>query len=99
MPLNAHPWACMCVSVVPAATYCCSIAFCRACSSYAVPWSFGRSSPLLPCKLGVMGHAGRFYDCSAHMLWVGERTRQLDGAHMEFVRGVENPIGIKVSDK
>ncbi|CAN0197333.1 unnamed protein product [Laminaria digitata] len=42
---------------------------------------------------------GRFYDCSAHMLWVGERTRQLDGAHMEFVRGVENPIGIKVSDK
>ena len=30
------------------------------------------------------------------MLWVGDRTRQLDGAHIEFVRGIENPIGIKV---
>ncbi|PRQ18414.1 putative 3-deoxy-7-phosphoheptulonate synthase [Rosa chinensis] len=42
---------------------------------------------------------GRYYDCSAHMLWVGERTRQLDGAHVEFLRGVSNPLGIKVSDK
>ncbi|KAL8143492.1 hypothetical protein V2J09_016524 [Rumex salicifolius] len=42
---------------------------------------------------------GRFYDCSAHMVWVGERTRQLDGAHVEFLRGVSNPVGIKVSDK
>jgi 3-deoxy-7-phosphoheptulonate synthase len=38
-----------------------------------------------------------FYDSSAHMLWVGERTRQLDGAHVEFLRGVSNPLGIKVS--
>ena len=36
------------------------------------------------------------YDCSAHMLWVGERTRQLDGAHVEFLRGVRNPLGCKV---
>ncbi len=36
-----------------------------------------------------------YYDCSAHMLWIGDRTRQLDGAHVEFLRGVENPIGIK----
>ncbi|KAL7125159.1 hypothetical protein ABFS83_14G097400 [Erythranthe nasuta] len=43
--------------------------------------------------------SGMYYDCSAHMLWVGERTRQLDGAHVEFLRGVSNPIGIKVSDK
>ncbi|ONM59765.1 Phospho-2-dehydro-3-deoxyheptonate aldolase 1 [Zea mays] len=43
--------------------------------------------------------SGLFYDCSAHMLWVGERTRQLDGAHVEFLRGVANPLGIKVSDK
>ncbi|KAI5069657.1 hypothetical protein GOP47_0015958 [Adiantum capillus-veneris] len=43
--------------------------------------------------------SGLWYDCSAHMLWVGERTRQLDGAHMEFLRGVANPLGIKVSDK
>ncbi|OEL37247.1 Phospho-2-dehydro-3-deoxyheptonate aldolase 1, chloroplastic [Dichanthelium oligosanthes] len=42
---------------------------------------------------------GLFYDCSAHMLWVGERTRQLDGAHVEFLRGISNPLGIKVSDK
>jgi 3-deoxy-7-phosphoheptulonate synthase len=42
---------------------------------------------------------GRFYDCSGHMLWVGERTRELDGAHMEFVRGIGNPLGVKISDK
>ena len=38
----------------------------------------------------------RWYDCSAHMLWIGERTRQLDHAHIEFLRGVNNPIGVKV---
>ena len=40
--------------------------------------------------------SGKWYDVSAHMLWVGDRTRQLDGAHIEFVRGIGNPIGIKV---
>ena len=39
---------------------------------------------------------GDWYACSAHMLWVGERTRQLDGAHVEFFSGVHNPIGVKV---
>jgi 3-deoxy-7-phosphoheptulonate synthase len=39
---------------------------------------------------------GRWYDCSAHMLWIGERSRQIDGAHVEFLRGVDNPIGCKV---
>ena len=39
---------------------------------------------------------GRWYDCSAHMLWVGERTRQLAGAHLEFLRGVGNPLGCKL---
>ncbi|CAL9089617.1 Class-II DAHP synthetase family [Musa troglodytarum] len=43
--------------------------------------------------------SGQYYDCSAHMLWVGERTRQLDGAHVEFLRGIANPLGIKASDK
>jgi 3-deoxy-7-phosphoheptulonate synthase len=38
---------------------------------------------------------GKWYDCSAHMLWIGERTRQPDGAHVDFLRGVENPIGLK----
>lgn len=39
---------------------------------------------------------GDWYDCSAHMLWIGDRTRQPDHAHVEFLRGVKNPIGCKV---
>jgi 3-deoxy-7-phosphoheptulonate synthase len=39
---------------------------------------------------------GDWYDCSAHMLWIGERTRQVDGAHVEFLKGVLNPIGVKI---
>jgi len=39
---------------------------------------------------------GDWYDTSAHMLWIGDRTRQPDGAHVEFLRGVGNPLGIKV---
>jgi 3-deoxy-7-phosphoheptulonate synthase len=39
---------------------------------------------------------GRAYDTSAHFLWIGERTRALDGAHVEFARSISNPIGVKV---
>jgi 3-deoxy-7-phosphoheptulonate synthase len=39
---------------------------------------------------------GDWYDCSAHMLWIGDRTRALDGAHVEFFSGVHNPIGCKL---
>lgn len=39
---------------------------------------------------------GKFYNCSAHMLWIGDRTRDLNEAHIEFMRGIENPIGMKV---
>jgi 3-deoxy-7-phosphoheptulonate synthase len=39
--------------------------------------------------------SGDWYDCSAHMLWIGDRTRQPDGAHVEFLRGVKNPLGFK----
>ncbi|MGI8861841.1 MAG: class II 3-deoxy-7-phosphoheptulonate synthase [Gaiellaceae bacterium] len=39
---------------------------------------------------------GDWYDCSAHMLWIGERTRQPDGAHAEFFAGVHNPLGVKL---
>lgn len=39
---------------------------------------------------------GDFYATSAHMVWIGERTRQLDGAHVEFFRGISNPIGCKI---
>jgi 3-deoxy-7-phosphoheptulonate synthase len=40
--------------------------------------------------------SGDWYDCSAHLLWIGDRTRQLDGAHVAFLRGVANPLGLKV---
>lgn len=36
------------------------------------------------------------YDCSAHMVWIGERTRQIDHAHVEFMRGIHNPLGVKI---
>ncbi len=39
---------------------------------------------------------GGWYDCSTHLPWVGERTRQLGGAHVEFLSGVENPVGLKL---
>ncbi|MDX1513141.1 MAG: 3-deoxy-7-phosphoheptulonate synthase class II [Gammaproteobacteria bacterium] len=39
---------------------------------------------------------GDWYDTSAHMLWLGERTRQPDGAHVEFLRGIHNPLGVKI---
>jgi len=40
--------------------------------------------------------SGDWYCCSAHFLWIGDRTRQPDGAHVEFLRGVKNPLGLKV---
>ena len=39
--------------------------------------------------------SGDWYDTSAHMVWIGDRTRQNDGAHVEFCRGIRNPIGLK----
>ncbi|HJW09894.1 MAG TPA: 3-deoxy-7-phosphoheptulonate synthase class II [Holophagaceae bacterium] len=39
---------------------------------------------------------GGYYNLGAHMLWVGERTRALDGAHLEYLRGIRNPVGVKV---
>jgi 3-deoxy-7-phosphoheptulonate synthase len=39
---------------------------------------------------------GNWYGCSAHFLWIGDRTRQVEGAHVEFLRGLQNPLGIKV---
>jgi 3-deoxy-7-phosphoheptulonate synthase len=37
-----------------------------------------------------------WYDCSAHLLWIGDRTRHLDGAHVEFARGLHNPVAVKL---
>ena len=43
--------------------------------------------------------SGAWYDTSAHFLWIGDRTRNLDEAHVEFLRGVNNPIGLKCGPK
>lgn len=42
---------------------------------------------------------GLWYDTSAHMLWLGDRTRQVDGAHVEYLRGICNPLGVKIGPK
>ncbi len=42
---------------------------------------------------------GDWYDCSAHLLWIGERTRDLDGAHVGFLSGVSNPLGCKLGPR
>jgi len=44
----------------------------------------------------IDSRSGRAYDCSAHFLWIGERTRELDGAHVEFMSKIHNPIGVKL---
>merc|ERR1711879_610177 len=41
-------------------------------------------------------HNGKFYNTSAHFVWIGDRTRQIDHAHVEYFRGIENPVGCKV---
>ena len=49
--------------------------------------------PYEECLTRVDSLTGDWYDCSAHMVWVGDRTRQLDGAHLEFLSGINNPVG------
>lgn len=51
--------------------------------------------PIHPSS-GTTASAPSWYATSAHFLWIGDRTRQLDGAHVEFFRGISNPIGIKI---
>jgi 3-deoxy-7-phosphoheptulonate synthase len=52
--------------------------------------------PYEECLTRMDSLTGDWYDCSAHMVWIGDRTRQLDGAHVEFVSGINNPVGLKV---
>ncbi|MGD9638695.1 MAG: class II 3-deoxy-7-phosphoheptulonate synthase [Alphaproteobacteria bacterium] len=52
--------------------------------------------PFEEAMVRIDSTTGDWYDCSAHMLWIGNRTRQVDGSHVEFLRGIENPIGIKI---
>ena len=52
--------------------------------------------PYEECLTRVDSLTGDWYDCSAHMVWIGDRTHQLDGAHVEFMSGINNPIGCKI---
>jgi 3-deoxy-7-phosphoheptulonate synthase len=59
----------------------------------------GHEALLLPYEQAlarVDSTSGDWYGCSAHFLWIGDRTRQAEGAHVEFLRGLQNPLGIKV---
>ena len=51
--------------------------------------------PFEECMTRIDSTTGEYHDTSAHFVWIGDRTRQLDGGHVEFCRGIENPIGIK----
>eukprot|EP00002_Diphylleia_rotans_P011506 TRINITY_DN2272_c0_g3_i3.p1 TRINITY_DN2272_c0_g3~~TRINITY_DN2272_c0_g3_i3.p1 ORF type:complete len:494 (-),score=110.56 TRINITY_DN2272_c0_g3_i3:812-2293(-) len=52
---------------------------------------------LLPYEEALTRQVGeQYYNLSGHFLWIGDRTRDLDGAHVEYFRGIANPIGIKV---
>src|SRR5277367_7168847 len=52
--------------------------------------------PYEECLTRVDSLSGDWFDCSAHLLWVGDRTRQQIGAHIEFVADINNPIGVKI---
>ena len=48
------------------------------------------------CLTRIDSTSGDWYDCSAHMLWIGERTRGADDAHVHFLSGIKNPLGVKI---
>ncbi len=63
-----------------------------------VDFYFSHEALLLPYEEALTRQdsiTGEAYDTSAHMIWIGDRTRQPDGAHVEFCRGIRNPIGLK----
>lgn len=51
--------------------------------------------PVEEAMTRVDSTTGEYHDTSAHFVWIGDRTRQLDGGHVEFCRGIKNPLGIK----
>lgn len=57
-----------------------------------LPVNLSRPAARSPTPANQKGH----YNTSAHFLWIGDRTRDLTGAHIEYIRGIENPIGLKV---
>jgi 3-deoxy-7-phosphoheptulonate synthase len=81
-----------------------ALAFMRACKAdpeefRRVEFYAGHEALLLDYEdalTRIDSRTGLPYDVSAHFLWIGERTRQLDGAHVEFAQGIRNPIGVKI---
>ena len=82
-----------------------TLSFMQACGMSDLPqvreteFYTSHESLLLPYEQSmtrVDSTSGDWYACSAHFLWIGDRTRQPEGAHVEFLRGVKNPIGMKV---
>jgi 3-deoxy-7-phosphoheptulonate synthase len=82
-----------------------TLSFMQACGMSDLPqvretdFYTSHESLLLPYEQAltrVDSTTGDSYACSAHFLWIGDRTRQPEGAHVEFLRGVRNPIGLKV---
>jgi len=81
-----------------------ALSFMRACGAEpeelrTVEFYSSHEALLLPYERAltrVDARTGSRYDLSAHFLWVGDRTRDLDGAHVEFAAGVQNPIGVKI---
>ncbi len=84
-----------------------AIAFMRACgidldrfeTAHEVELYASHEALLLPYESALVRQesaTGAWYGCSAHMLWIGERTRQLDGAHVALLAGVGNPVGVKL---
>jgi 3-deoxy-7-phosphoheptulonate synthase len=81
-----------------------ALSFMRACGAdseelRSVEFYSSHEALLLPYELALTridSRTGLAYDVSAHFLWVGERTRALDGAHVEFAASIRNPIGVKV---
>ncbi len=59
----------------------------------------GLSLPYEAAQTKTVPRRDGYYDLTTHMPWIGERTRALDGAHVEFFRGIRNPVGVKVGPK
>jgi 3-deoxy-7-phosphoheptulonate synthase len=81
-----------------------ALSFMRACGADSnelrtVEFYASHEALLLPYEQALTridSRTGLPYDLSAHFVWIGERTRDLDGAHVEFAAGIRNPIGIKI---
>ncbi len=81
-----------------------ALSFMRACGAepeefHRVEFYAGHEALLLDYEdalTRIDSRTGLPYDVSAHFLWIGERTRQIDGAHVEFARDIRNPIGVKL---